>query len=55
MYYSLQNLFFNTLMGKPELKPKKIDFITISQVNIFSNQYKKTTLYLKNIHKKQTF
>ena len=40
---------------KPGLKPEKIDFSIISQVVIFLNLYRKTTLYLKNIYEKQHF
>ena len=37
------------------LKPEKIDFSIMSQVIIFLNLCRKTTLYLKSIHKKLHF
>ena len=50
-----QDAHYNSSGGKPGLKPKKIDFSIMSQVIIFLNLCRKTTLYLKSIHKKLHF
>ena len=39
------------LRGKSGFKPEKIDFSIMSQVIILLNLCRKTTLYLKSIHK----